>query len=45
MKQSDLKKISEKCAKKIKNASKSNQYFEYPFQHIIIDNFLDNILK
>jgi Rps23 Pro-64 3,4-dihydroxylase Tpa1-like proline 4-hydroxylase len=44
MKQSDLKKISEKCAKKIKNASKSNQYFEYPFQHIIIDNFLDNIL-
>ena len=44
MKQSDLKKISEICAKKIKNASKSNQYFEYPFQHIIIDDFLDKIL-
>lgn len=44
MKQSELKIIAQNCAYKIENASDSSQYFEYPFQHIIIDNFLDQIL-
>tara|TARA_B100001057_G_C22831120_1_gene943434 strand:- start:1373 stop:2149 length:777 start_codon:yes stop_codon:yes gene_type:complete len=44
MKQSDLKEIAQDCSKKIISACAEKEYFEYPFQHMIIDNFLDKKL-
>jgi Rps23 Pro-64 3,4-dihydroxylase Tpa1-like proline 4-hydroxylase len=35
-----LKIAAEECAKKIENAILFSQYFESPFKHLVIDNFL-----
>jgi hypothetical protein len=39
MMQADLKRVAEDSSKKIANAIPDLQYFEFPFQHIVIDNF------
>ena len=40
MKQIELKKTAEFCSNKIIETKKNISYFEYPFQHIILDDFL-----
>lgn len=35
-----LKIVAEECAKKIENATFFSQYFESPFKHLVIDDFL-----
>lgn len=37
--QVSLKEIALSCARKIENAQEGIEYFEFPFKHIIIDNF------
>jgi len=37
--QSNLKEIALSCASKISNAKNDIEYFDYPFKHIVIDNF------
>tara|TARA_B100000575_G_C23111130_1_gene641861 strand:- start:450 stop:1226 length:777 start_codon:yes stop_codon:yes gene_type:complete len=44
MKQNELKKIAEDCSRKIEQATKNKEYFDFPFQHIVIDDFLDDKL-
>ena len=38
--QSELKKIAQDCAAKLINAADGQSYFETPYKHIVIDNFL-----
>lgn len=38
--QSDLKKIAEDCAEKIRNAVSEGNFFTEPFKHFHVDNFL-----
>ncbi len=40
MNQKELKSHADSISKKIDNASKDKEYFSYPYQHIVIDNFL-----
>ena len=42
--QKDLKKLSERAAKKILDAKSSNCFFLKPYKHLIIDNYFDNII-
>jgi len=44
MKQNDLKAIANACSEKIRNAKEKKEYFAYPFQHIVIDDFLETNL-
>lgn len=39
--QADLKEMALSCADKIVNARAGNEYFDTPFRHLVIDNFLD----
>ena len=39
MYQSELKKIAEFCAEKVKIAVNGTSFFEEPFKHVVIDNF------
>lgn len=39
MKQTDLKKIAQDCALKIETSKVNEQKFDFPFKHIVIDNF------
>jgi len=39
--QSELKNLSEKIAKKITTAEHGSGYFQEPYKHLVIDNFLD----
>jgi Rps23 Pro-64 3,4-dihydroxylase Tpa1-like proline 4-hydroxylase len=39
MNQSELKKIAEFCSEKVKLAENETSFFEYPFKHVVIDNF------
>ena len=38
--QSELKKIAQECAAKVINAADGQSFFETPYKHIVIDNFL-----
>lgn len=38
--QSELKKIAQECAEKLDRAIDGQSFFEKPFKHIVIDNFL-----
>lgn len=40
MEQIELKRIADSCAQKIVATKTNSSYFEKPFQHLIIDNFL-----
>jgi Rps23 Pro-64 3,4-dihydroxylase Tpa1-like proline 4-hydroxylase len=42
--QSQLKKFAHDCAYKISNAVDEQSFFEAPFKHIVLDNFLPNSL-
>lgn len=42
--QTKLKKLSERVSKKIKNAKINKSFFKKPFEHIVIDNILDDTL-
>ncbi len=42
--QKKLKEISEDCAQKILGAKDGIEYFDEPFRHLVIDNFLDEDL-
>ena len=42
MKQKDLKKHSLDISAKIENAVSGEEYFSSPYQHIVIDNLLEN---
>ncbi len=44
MQQNELKEIALNCSNKIEQAAENKEYFDFPFQHIVIDNFLDNVL-
>jgi Rps23 Pro-64 3,4-dihydroxylase Tpa1-like proline 4-hydroxylase len=44
VRQSELKKQADDCAAKIANAVENVEYFEEPYKHIAIDNFLDPAL-
>ena len=44
MKQTQLKKIAQSCSIKIKNAKSGDEFFSYPFKHIVLDDFLDSSL-
>jgi len=39
MNQSELKKIAENCAEKVKTAVNEICFFEEPFKHVVLDNF------
>lgn len=39
--QIQLKDMAIKCAKKIQNAKSDVEYYEYPYKHLVIDNFFD----
>ena len=39
--QADLKEMALSCADKIVNARAGIEYFDTPFRHLVIDNFLD----
>jgi Rps23 Pro-64 3,4-dihydroxylase Tpa1-like proline 4-hydroxylase len=40
--QKKLKEIATKCAEKIKSAKFGTSFFEFPYKHLVIDNFLDS---
>lgn len=42
MNQIKLRDSAEICAKKIVNAKLNEEYFDEPFRHIVLDNFLDS---
>ena len=42
--QNELKKIAEGCAAKLLNAADGQSYFDSPYKHIVIDNFLPSEL-
>lgn len=42
--QKQLKEISEECVQKIMNARGGIEYFDEPFRHLVIDNFLEQEL-
>ena len=44
MKQEQLKKIAEYCSERILNSKLDTEYFKTPFQHIVLDKFLDSNL-
>lgn len=44
--QTNLKQMAEICASKITNAIENIEYFDQPYKHLVIDNFLDpNLAK
>lgn len=42
--QLELKTMSLDCASKISTAKRFNNFFEYPFKHVVIDSFFENEL-
>lgn len=42
--QSELKKIAEACAGKVASAKDGTEYFNEPFRHVVIDDFLPESL-
>lgn len=42
--QSEMKNIAEECAEKINTAKKGKNYFEEPYEHLVIDNFFPSKL-
>ena len=42
--QQQLRQMAEECAARISQAPAGTEYFDEPYKHIVIDNFLDSVL-